>query len=67
MMEPLWNGTSLLDQAVIQLRSRVSKELFHMTDTYVIDVRSRNALDALMTTLAIDAKMFQKLMNDLLL
>ena len=37
--------------------ARVSKELFHMTDTYVIDVQDpRNALDALMFALAIDAE-----------
>ena len=36
---------------------RVSKELFHMTDTYVIDVQDPgNALDALMFVLAIDAE-----------
>ena len=35
----------------------LSKELFHMTDTYVIDVRDpENALDALMFVLAIDAE-----------
>ena len=37
--------------------ARVSKELFHMTDTYVIDVQNPgNALDALMFVLAIDAE-----------
>ena len=37
--------------------ARVSKELFHMTDTYVIDVQDPgNALDALMFVLAIDAE-----------
>ena len=35
----------------------VSKELLHMTDTYVIDVRHPDdALGALMVTLAIDAE-----------
>lgn len=35
----------------------VSKELFHFTDTYVIDVKDpENALCALMVTLAIDAE-----------
>ncbi len=35
----------------------VSKELFHLTDTYVIDVNDpRDALCALMLTLAIDAE-----------
>ena len=35
----------------------VSKELFHMTDTYVIDVSdSADALHALMVVLAIDAE-----------
>ena len=39
------------------LIASISKELFHMTDTYVIDVRdSENALDALMFVLAIDAE-----------
>ena len=39
--------------------ARVSKELFHMTDTYVIDVQDPGnafALDALMFVLAIDAE-----------
>ena len=37
--------------------ARVSKELVHMTDTYVIDVQDpENALDALMFVLAIDAE-----------
>ena len=37
--------------------ARVNKELFHMTDTYVIDVQNPgNALDALMFVLAIDAE-----------
>ena len=35
----------------------ISKELFRMTDTYVIDVQnSENALDALMFVLAMDAE-----------
>ena len=35
----------------------VSKELFHLTDTYVIDVKNRDdALMALMVVLAIDAE-----------
>ena len=35
----------------------VSKELFRMTDTYVIDVvREEDALSALMVVLAIDAE-----------
>ena len=39
------------------LVATVSKELFHMTDTYVIDVRDPDdALDALMFVLAIDAE-----------
>lgn len=39
------------------LIASISKELFHMTDTYVIDVKdSKNALDALMFVLAIDAE-----------
>jgi uncharacterized protein YxjI len=37
--------------------SKVSKELFHMTDHYVIDVASQeDALHALMVVLAIDAE-----------
>ena len=41
----------------VQILARVSKELFHMTDTYVIDVQDPgNALDALMFVLAIDAE-----------
>ena len=47
---------SILDQSGYSI-ARVSKELFHMTDTYVIDVQnSGNALDALMFVLAIDAE-----------
>jgi len=39
------------------LVATVSKELFHMTDTYVIDVPDpNNALGALMVVLAIDAE-----------
>ena len=53
---------SILDQSGY-LIARVNKELFHMSDTYVIDVQDPgNTLDALMFVLAIDAeKMFQKL------
>ncbi len=37
--------------------AKISKELFRMTDTYVIDVQDPgNALDALMFVLAIDAE-----------
>lgn len=37
--------------------ARISKELFHMTDTYVIDVkREEDALCALMLVIAIDAE-----------
>ena len=47
---------SILDQSGYSI-ARVSKELFHMTDTYVIDVQNPgNALDALMFVLAIDAE-----------
>ena len=47
---------SILDQSGYSI-ARVSKELFHMTDTYVIDVQDPgNALDALMFVLAIDAE-----------
>lgn len=39
------------------LVASISKELFHMTDTYVIDIAdSQNALHALMFVLAIDAE-----------
>ena len=56
-MEQLWNGIiAFLIEAVIQLHGLV-KNLFHMTDTYVIDVPDTgNALDALMFVLAIDAE-----------
>ena len=47
---------SILDRGS-HLVATVSKELFHMTDTYVIDVRyPDDALDALMFVLAIDAE-----------
>ena len=47
---------SILDRNSYLIAS-ISKELFHMTDTYVIDVREpENALDALMFVLAIDAE-----------
>ena len=47
---------SILDRSS-DLIASISKELFHMTDTYVIDVRDpENALDALMFVLAIDAE-----------
>ena len=47
---------SILDRNSYLIAS-ISKELFHMTDTYVIDVRDpENALDALMFVLAIDAE-----------
>lgn len=47
---------SILDRGS-HLVATVSKELFHMTDTYVIDVRNPDdALDALMFVLAIDAE-----------
>ena len=47
---------SILDRTGYSI-ARVSKELFHMTDTYVIDVQNPgNALDALMFVLAIDAE-----------
>lgn len=47
---------SILDRGS-NLVATVSKELFHMTDTYVIDVRNPDdALDALMFVLAIDAE-----------
>lgn len=50
-----WNY-SILDRSGYSI-ARVSKELFHMTDTYVIDVQDPgNALDALMFVLAIDAE-----------
>lgn len=47
---------SILDRSGYSI-ARVSKELFHMTDTYVIDVPDTgNVLDALMFVLAIDAE-----------
>ena len=47
---------SILNQSGYSI-ARVSKELFRMTDTYVIDVQDPgNALDALMFVLAIDAE-----------
>ena len=50
-----WDYT-ILDRNSYSI-ARVSKELFHMTDTYVIDVQDPgNALDALMFVLAIDAE-----------
>ena len=46
----------ILDQSGY-LIALVNKELFHMTDTYVIDMQDPgNALDALMFVLAIDAE-----------
>ncbi len=40
-----------------QIEAAVSKELFHLTDTYVIDVYDEEkALEVLMTVLAIDAE-----------
>ena len=50
-----WDYT-IVDAAGRQVAS-VSKELFHWTDTYVIDVaEEQNALYALMVVLAIDAE-----------
>ena len=50
-----WDYT-IVDAAGQQVAS-VSKELFHWTDTYVIDVADpRDALGALMVVLAIDAE-----------
>ena len=50
-----WDYT-ILDRNSYSI-ARVSKELFHMTDTYVIDVQDPgNALNALMFVLAIDAE-----------
>ena len=47
---------SILDQ-IGYLIARVNKELFHMSDTYVVDVQDQgNTLDALMFVLAIDAE-----------
>ena len=47
---------SILDRSGYSI-ARVSKELFHMTDTYIIDVQDPgNALGALMFVLAIDAE-----------
>ena len=57
---------SILDRSGYSI-ARVSKELFHMTDTYVIDVQDPgNALDALdVCTGNRCRKMFQKLIVDL--
>ena len=47
---------SILDRSGYSI-ARVSKELFHMTDQYVIDVYDpQNPLIALMFVLAIDAE-----------
>ena len=46
-----------IEDAAGRVVATVSKELFHMTDTYVIDVPDyENALHALMVVLAIDAE-----------
>ncbi|MBQ1281969.1 MAG: LURP-one-related family protein [Oscillospiraceae bacterium] len=50
-----------LDYSILSQRegeiARITKELFHLTDTYVIDVREpRHSLLALMVVLAIDAE-----------
>jgi uncharacterized protein YxjI len=37
------------------LIATISKELFNFTDTYTIDVKEENALEALLVVLAIDA------------
>ena len=50
-----WNY-SITDGAATTV-AVISKELFHMTDTYVLDIaNSRDALHVLMFTLAIDAE-----------
>ena len=47
---------SILDQSGY-LIARVNKELFHMTDTYVLDIaRPSDALHVLMFVLAMDAE-----------
>ena len=47
---------SIMDRSGLQV-AKITKELFHLSDTYVIDVaEERNALSALMFVLAIDAE-----------
>lgn len=53
----LWQWDYQIRDAHSQLIATVSKEVFHLTDTYVIDVLdSQNALYVLMIVLAIDAE-----------
>ena len=52
-----WEWDYRIADGVGNTVANVSKELFHMTDTYVIDVYdSEDALHALMVVLAIDAE-----------
>ena len=52
-----WNGTITVTEPCGALVATVTKELFHWTDTYVIDVvNPADALRALMLVLAIDAE-----------
>lgn len=54
-----WNY-AICDENGVQVAA-VEKELFHLTDTYVIDVADpADALDALMLVLAIDAEKAQR-------
>lgn len=47
---------SIMDHSGLQV-AKITKELFHLSDTYVIDVaEEQNALSALMFVLAIDAE-----------
>ena len=47
---------SIMDRSGLQV-AKITKELFHLSDTYVIDVaEEQNALSALMFVLAIDAE-----------
>lgn len=46
----------IMDRSGLQV-AKITKELFHLSDTYVIDVaEEQNALSALMFVLAIDAE-----------
>ena len=53
----LWSGTTPLPGLGGREIAVISKELFHMTDTYVLDIADpENALYVLMFVLAIDAE-----------
>ena len=55
--EPAWHAACPPKCGVRGCIATITKELFHWTDTYVIDVYdSKDALGALMVVLAIDAE-----------